>query len=93
MDIGLHQHTVNVGPRRERGEVGERLRHIVVCPIDVLVFLAGGMGQRTQSELGTCPYQSCRRRDGLTLVRTLYSQFSTCCWTAMAGGGRRCVDE
>jgi hypothetical protein len=61
----------------------QRLGHVVVGAVDVVVFLGGERGQLGSIEDAfVCLDEGGRR----TLVKTLYSQLSTCCWTTMFTG-------
>lgn len=65
---------VDIGARRQRRVLREGLGYVVVGPLDIVIFLWWA----STSALGS------RWAVGApTLVRTLYSQFSTCCWTTI----------
>lgn len=88
--------TVHVGPGRERREAAQRARDVAVRAVDVVVFLprrarevSGRVRVVTTAPGGEEPQGQAR-----TLVRMLYSQFSTCCWTGIvAEGPRRRADR
>jgi hypothetical protein len=55
------------------------LRNVIVGPVDIVVFLRR---MALVSRVGLEMYLLVKVRL-LTLVKTLYSQFKTCCWTGM----------
>lgn len=69
---------MHICSRREGGILGERLGDVVVCAVHIVVFLLQSGLARTSIGSGHK-----KEREGRTLVRTLYSQFKTCCWTGI----------
>jgi len=67
--------TVDIGPWGERRILRQHLGDVVVGSVDIAVFLEGGGGR--VSVVGRDRGQG--GRGSHTLVRTLYSQFRTCC--------------
>ena len=64
---------MDVGPRREGRVTGECVGNVIVGSVYIVVFL---WSVRSSAPLLDASY--CVKEPALTLVRTLYSQLSTC---------------
>jgi len=71
---------MHVCSRREGRVLRKRLGDVVVRAINIVVLLETGQVEQSRGAGFAGP----------TLVRTLYSQLSTCCWTAMSRMRRCC---